>query len=327
MRKILFLRTAWMKYYNGITDTDKPENGGEFIDKNGWGGEIFNFEPNNGKMYGYVRLPNGEDKNINITRIGAKKRDKYIDEVTVIWVATLKNYGTFIVGYYKNAKIFSEVQNPDETDVDRYYEEKQENINYRVVADIDNCFLIPEEKRIFKIDGFGHSNIWYAENERKEFFEEIINYLNKYGIVADPNVPSGRKKPDIYRKKMVEEKAVEMTEQHFRFLGYIVKSVEKDNLGWDLEAIRKGEVIYHIEVKGLSQSEINIQFTPNEYAKMEEKKDTYKICVVTNALSQPKLNIFSYSPESKRWKDEQENTLEIEEKKAAIMRIEPQRAG
>ncbi|HQM85987.1 MAG TPA: DUF3883 domain-containing protein [bacterium] len=318
MQKILFLRTAWMKKYNGITESDKPERGGKFIEENGWGGEIFNFEPNDGKMYGYVSL-SGENKRINIARIGAKRGSSYIDNVTVVWVATSENGGVFVVACYKNARVFSEVQNPDITGVDRYY--KGENINYRVEADVKDCFLISEEKRTFKIDGFGHSNLWYAENEDDEFFNKVINYLKSQGKAVNPNTPSGRKKIDVYRKKMVEEKAVELTEKHFRSLGFDIKSVEKDNLGWDLNAIKEGKVIYNIEVKGLSQSEINIQLTPNEYSKMNEKSNNYKICVVTNALSQPKLSVFSYSEKCKKWKDEERKTLDVETRTGAIMRV------
>lgn len=33
--RILFCNIAWMKYYNGITDDDKPENGGSWVKENG----------------------------------------------------------------------------------------------------------------------------------------------------------------------------------------------------------------------------------------------------------------------------------------------------
>jgi hypothetical protein len=46
-------------------------------------------------------------------------------------------------------------------------------------------------------------------------------------------------------------------------------------MGWDLEAILPDKLL-KIEVKGLSQEEILIELTPNEYDKMKKYKDNYR---------------------------------------------------
>jgi hypothetical protein len=84
-------------------------------------------------------------------------------------------------------------------------------------------------------------------------------------------------------------------------------------MGWDLEAILPDKLL-KIEVKGLSQEEILIELTPNEYDKMKKYKDNYRIAVVTNALGEnPLLKILSFSPESAEWEDEQGSPLSISE--------------
>ena len=45
MKPIIFARVADMKYYKGITDTDKPENGGSYVSDTGLAHECYNFDP------------------------------------------------------------------------------------------------------------------------------------------------------------------------------------------------------------------------------------------------------------------------------------------
>ena len=60
---------------------------------------------------------------------------------------------------------------------------------------------------------------------------------------------------------------------------YSLKSVEKDNRGWDLEATKKGKTLY-LEVKGHLGNVIQFELTPNEYARMQEHSKIYRVCVV-----------------------------------------------
>ena len=53
---IIFLRIGWMEHYRGL-DGDAIDGGGDFVKKRRYGGEIFNFQPFNGSVYGYVHPP------------------------------------------------------------------------------------------------------------------------------------------------------------------------------------------------------------------------------------------------------------------------------
>ena len=102
-----------------------------------------------------------------------------------------------------------------------------------------------------------------------------------------------KRQPDPFLRKKVEDIAVEETTRYFTSEGYVVDSVEKDNVGWDLEAVH-GKVKLRLEVKGLSGPDICVELTPNEYAKMQEYCDSYQLCVVTSALTNPQLTVFVY---------------------------------
>ena len=72
-------------------------------------------------------------------------------------------------------------------------------------------------------------------------------------------------------------------------------------------------------MKGLSGSISSIELTPNEYKKSKENQTHYKLCIVTNALTNPRLEVFSFSFEKNIWTNEQNETLQIEERIGARM--------
>ena len=96
-------------------------------------------------------------------------------------------------------------------------------------------------------------------------------------------------------------------------MGYIVISKEKDNLGWDLEATNINETLL-LEVKGLSGSISSIELTPNEYKNSKDKKTHYKLCIVTDALNKPKLEVFSFDLHTNVWTNIFNEILETEER-------------
>lgn len=79
--------------------------------------------------------------------------------------------------------------------------------------------------------------------------------------------------------------------------GFRIKSVEKDNMGFDLVAIRNGEVL-NIEVKGRSGSDLSAELTVNEfdclknYQSNRNSKAHYRIAIVTTALTKPTIHEF-----------------------------------
>lgn len=311
---MIFFNVGWMRKYKGVSG-DNIVGGGSFVQEKGYGHEIFNFLPEKNNMYGYVQ-PKMPHNTIKLERLGASSYSQEIDEILVVWVAKSPTGGVYIVGWYKNSTVYRHSQKISKKS-SRYY--KNENFGYYAKANISECTLLSVDARTFKIPrgsgGMGQSNVWYADkNEHLDFKKKVLEYI--YSGVLDKLALKSKnrtKQTDPYIRQKIETAAIEATIRYYEKLGYDVNSVEKDNVGWDIEATLENNKLL-IEVKGLSGSQLIVELTPNEYKKMNKNKYQYRVSVLTNALSsQSILSIFSYSPESNRWEDEQDRFIKIEE--------------
>ena len=322
MDKILFLNVGWMKSYQGLWN-DRIKGGGAYVQEHGYGHEIFNFKPYEGYLYGFVQVKGL----LNIERLGAKKNDNFVENVLVIWVAREPVGGTVIIGWYNNATVYGKLQPPPKGSNREYHGEE---LGYWIKAKETGCKLLPVDQRVIAIPrkekgGMGQANVWYADQPVNEpFREKVWNFVKKGGVLSSKQSQpkKGRAwQPDPYKRNRVEKKAIELTVAHYTHLGYSVGSVEKDNMGWDLEATLNDKML-RLETKGLSQRQVLIEFTPNEYDKMKKYRDSYRICVVTDALGeQPLLRIFAFSPDRQNWEDADGNSLMINEVVSARMSV------
>ncbi len=180
MKKVVFCEVAWMKYYSGITNDDKPINGGKYIDENGDGGEIYNFSPYNHKCYGYV-MHKGDELHIERYDKILKSFDE-VHDITVVWVAS-DGESSKIVGWYEHAIMYRFWQ----TYYDIQFSGDRWN-DYNFVANEKDCYLIDEKDRSFVIPrasiagrgkGMGQSQVWYAESSyaQMEFIPKVLEYL------------------------------------------------------------------------------------------------------------------------------------------------------
>ena len=168
MAKVVFCNIAWMKFYSGITDNDRPKNGGAFVKENNDACESFNFYPYNHYCLGYVRAP-GE--RLNLARVEDVPDDvDKIDDVTVIWVAT-NDTGRHIVGWYEHAEMY------------RYYQYFEDSIvenhtywQYNFKTREENAYIIPEELRTCTLfNGCEH------ETEERNLQGAILDVKHRYG--------------------------------------------------------------------------------------------------------------------------------------------------
>jgi hypothetical protein len=320
MNRIIFLNVGWMKSYRGLAG-DSIVGGGSFVRERGYGFEIFNFLPHQGYMYGYAQVKGS----INIARLGASRKDNSVNDTLAVWVARSPSGGAFIVGWYNPATVYRQYQPAPEGSGREY---KGEELGYHVKAREEHCVLLPVDHRVFRIPrgvpgGMGQSNIWYADQpENSSFREDVLGFVTRRRIPPSKQFrpKKGRSwQPDPHRCQKVEGRAIDLVVEHYTRLGYAVDSVEKDNVGWDLEAELRDKLL-RLEVKGLSHNTVSIELTPNEYDKMKQHRPSYRICVVTNALSnEPTLQVFSFSPDTHKWEDDDGNQLSITEVVSAKM--------
>lgn len=317
MKKMIFLNVGWMKNYSGITRTDRLIGGGSYPKMKGYGDEIFNFQAHAGHFFGAC------GKKVKIERLGASPKDRFIGNVLIVWIAKAKSGGVFLIGWYKNATIYREWQSASNS-VERRY--KGRIFNYFVKARTIDSKLLPEDERILRIPtgkgGKGEYHVWYADKPNHlKFKQEVMDFI-LHG--KKPKIISGIKRNpyrsiqlDPLKRQRIEKAAINSVIKYYEGNRYEVRSVEGDNIGWDLEARQENRLL-RLEVKGLSYSEISVEVTPNEYSQMKKHRDTYRLCIVSDALSKhPKLSTFSFSPESGQWEDNNRNHLRIKEIKSA----------
>ncbi len=164
--------------YQGLEGPDtRLSGGGAYVDEHGYGHELFNFKEIDGKVYGYAQ-PSGSN---NLQRLGASLNAESVDDVLIIFTATHKNGGTYIVGWYKNAVFFKNYQ---ETQLkERKFKNKY--IGYYAIANADDAVLVPPNERFSfpKIPrgikgGMGQSNVWYADSpEMTDFKEQVLKSI------------------------------------------------------------------------------------------------------------------------------------------------------
>jgi len=272
---LLFCNVGWMERYQGLHAGDKIVGGGAYVRKEGRGLEVCNFSADGNTLYGYVQ-PRGQK--IDIDRIGATSTDDSISGVTVVWTATRPTGGTAVVGWYKDATVFRNYQKFTEAPAIQ----RSNGIDgYWMKAPSSQANLLPVDERTCEVPrqvkgGMGQANVWYADDRQSApIVKRVMGVVNGEKPQARHN-KGHHAKQDQERKVQIEKAAIRACCEHFEIIGYSVKSVEKDNVGWDLEA-HSGKSTLRIEVKGLSGSIFSVVLTPNEYQEFSRQSEAYRL--------------------------------------------------
>jgi hypothetical protein len=313
-----------MDHYQGQTNIDPIRGGGAFVEEHGFGFEVFNFQEFCGSFFGYVQPPGRKGKwqeaRIGLEKLGGSNRDASVSGVLVIWVATEKSGASpVVVGWFRNATVFRTCQ-PAPHGSQRSIADQ--DCAYYVTTRTSDAKLLPRDERVFQVPrggegSFGQSNIWYANHpdHNRQFRLDVLDYIETRRRRIDHNNERAIQSDPFLRQK-IERIAIDLTCKRFNQLGYTVQSVERDNLGWDLEASQASRLL-RLEVKGLSGNQLTIELTPNEYTAMQSYRESYRLCVVTNALTTPSLEVFAYSPDSGQWENDGRTVLRVAERVGA----------
>jgi hypothetical protein len=197
--RILFCKISSMKYYKGACDLDVPIYGGKFVEENGYGHEEFNFLPiemegiAEPECVGFVepKSNRGVRNTLHIEKIegcAAMKKEPLVDDVLVIWCAKRDRGDVTVVGWYKHATVWRDVQ--DWTIMfDNGMEEER---GYNVRAKASDCTLLPSGERnraIWSIPsakytgayGFAQSMVWYpTEPEAENYLTRLLKNIESY---------------------------------------------------------------------------------------------------------------------------------------------------
>lgn len=200
MKPIIFVRVADMTYYQGITDSDQPYNGGSHVMETGRAHECYNFAPvvQDGedfeKCLGYFQANGNNVCQLHIEKTvgceGMKKTDQ-IDGVTVVFVSKAKNAMSLrVAGFYKNATVY---RYPHTMEFENgylqsyWFEARKEDcvVLPRNIRLSDHKWYVPASTEKSERFGLGRSGLWYAgkkgsSEEEKQYAERMWNATDSY---------------------------------------------------------------------------------------------------------------------------------------------------
>lgn len=299
----LICNLVWMPHYRG--EADVHPGGFDYVSINGYGHELLNFDPMNGKVFGYVQTNNAT---VNITRLGAKAEDDFKDGVRIIFISTHEKLGPVVIGWYENARVWRRKQ-PGFRSIPTHPEIK---IDFQFEANADSATLLPVSERVFDVPnrkkGFpGQSPVFFPDEseEIRPWMRKFEKYFDekKAGLAATQKKLGGAgRSSDAEHNALVEVSAIEAV---IALLGPVYRDRQPDNCGWDLEFEKNGKRLC-VEVKGNSGLWPRAEVSPNEYRTIIEVIEgrftdgEYRMAIVTDAFGGRKIHLFSYAV-SKGW--------------------------
>lgn len=201
MKPIIFARLADMKYYRGITQHDKPFNGGSYVKETGDANECYNFDPliqegqSHEKCIGFFMLPGrigaGQLHIENIVGCELMKDEERIDNVHVVFASKASGSKTMrVVGFYKDATVYRYPQSMafGEDYVQEYwFEAAKENCVLLPYTErhSNNKWFVPASSSKYQEFGFGRANVWFAAGKgatkkEVEYTERMIQSIETY---------------------------------------------------------------------------------------------------------------------------------------------------
>lgn len=272
--RILYLKVDWMEFYDGRKG-DKARGNYKHVKEFGDAHEDHNFELQpDGYFYAYAPIKGGRGAP-QISRLGAPAGSSFINDVNVVFISYDKaRKGVFVVGWYKNARVYRKLQ---ELGGKREYLARCKKRGVLRLELDDRSLRITSPPR--------RSGVWYG---RPDVDAKVRRLLNGEYAASGPR----RTSHDAEECLKVELAAYEAVTKKYSAMGYQIDPIwKRQKCGWDLEATCNKHRLY-IEVKGVSGNDVSAELTPNEFAKSQEQSG-YRICIVTAALKKPCVHTFS----------------------------------
>jgi hypothetical protein len=292
---MLIANVGWSEFYRG----DGVEGDHEFLRKQGWGAERFNFLPGpGGRFYGYVRPVSG-----------CVAKPPAPDDWLVVFVAKHPGHtGLRIVGWYEGASFRRQYAPRPEYGRPGGFRHTPDGDPFPYLIESTKAVLVPEFERLDSIDTkkMRRASIYYLRGgpvqsaDRDRLARSIVRQLSRgQALWPKQREPLGSAITlDADRRREVEEESMRIAKAHFESRGYDVSDVSKRRgLGYDLFARKpegdrwRGPRELLIEVKGTQGTRPGFIMTHGERSVMEDpiNVDIWRLAMVTNVLSTPKI--------------------------------------
>lgn len=289
--KMIFFNIGWMRRYQGIAEDDQPTGGGAWVGEHGWDYSMLNFQEFEGRYYGY-----GETKGAaNLVRLGAEKSADHLEGVTVVWVSTSQSLGPVIVGWYQHAILFHECQEPPDG---AGRERDGEKIGYRTTARVEDCLLLPVERRTFRVppgrSGIGQANVWYADSPKNaESRHQVMAYIESGGEAGKPAARTWifQANPKTYN---IDGALQQLTEIAWSITRHKAEIQPGDRIfiwrcGGDAGIVAEGTVLTEPAEMETSEAEKEFILKPEDFEKGELRSRVRIDRVLSQCLARPSL--------------------------------------
>lgn len=171
------------------------------------GHEFFNLEPNriDGRYYGYCP-PYGR---LNITRLGANRKDEFVDNVLVIYTKKVRGSSSReVIAFTDNARVFRQVITNPELERNILQEGKIVDCSYGIVS--DNLYDLKEYPEKFIIHSSKYSRSLFRgqrvyKGSYPDLDKKVIAFLERYlDAISDED--------SLVFQRRVQEESVSSTE-------------------------------------------------------------------------------------------------------------------
>lgn len=304
--RIIVAKIEWMEHYDG---EEIPDPTHDFTRDNRYGAEQFNFSANTDDEYVLGYAPH--KKGISIERIDENATDRdELEDVLIVWVAKKpRQTGVVVVGWYENGTVLRNFSK------DQMYQFETRKENAILLRPTDRRIRVPIGRGVMG----SQAAIWYADkdnDETKDFVKRIRTLVDAYREERTREMESNAfQSGSAEDKAVIEKKAIDTTREYFESKNYTVISVESENLGYDLLAVKPHSKLC-IEVKGRTMTEhtttVVVNLTPNEFQFMNRNKSGYRLAIVRiSSEKDPVICLCKYSNRNSRWILEGSNTITV----------------
>lgn len=290
MHKVLWVKFGWSEYYRG----GAVDGNFGYLNHGGSGHEAWNFRRHSDGGY-YCYVP--------------PQRESYVptnndqDGWTVICLSKIpKRTGIHIVGWYEDATLVGAYS--DRPKQEGVPERAPDGTNLSYCIHSNRAYLVPPNARV---DPFSHPSVRRGKYsflrgagtqqtpnklELLDVIEKKLRTLKEVAIALPTETSISESKASTRdsahgfgtaeHRKRVEVAAIKFATKTLEQEGYRVTSREKDNIGFDLEAINIAGDALHVEVKGTSGALPKFFLSRNE--KAYSTSSIWRFMIVTNAL-------------------------------------------
>lgn len=183
--KIMLCRLVWADEYNSKKEKIFPGYM-KYPAMHGFAVEQLNFADENGSVFGFVE---NRGQNFDLRKLGAKESDDAVDGVTIIFCAVDRlSMKLRVVGWYKNATVFRELQMPGRGSIrgDWGYYFEASSKDAHLIPGTERDLVVPRKSKITDKGFIGQRCVFYpAGNPNYERF------LQSFDLLRQDAVPNG----------------------------------------------------------------------------------------------------------------------------------------